>query len=84
MVLVITSHSSNDTPVQSGSSTASTVAKHGVEIRWAKGARLIILSYAVWVHGVCQVSHNTTRHFKGVDKNKSVERECLLQKLPII
>ncbi len=57
--------------------------KHGVQIRWAKGARLVILSYAVFVNGNCQVSHETTRHIK-IDKNAAVNREMEGQNLPII
>lgn len=48
MVLVITSHSSNDTPVQSGSSTASTVAKHGVELTEPKINTGVIFSTGSW------------------------------------
>ena len=57
--------------------------KHGVHIRWSRGANLVILSYAVWVNGICQVSHDTTRHMK-IDKNAAVNREMESQGLPII
>ena len=38
--------------------------KHGVEVRYGNGRRLQMLSYAVWVNGVCQVDHSTTNSLR--------------------
>lgn len=61
------------------------VGKHGIEIRWKRGAALIILSYAVWSHGVCQVSHDTTAALrKRHNLQDLVNLEAERSQLPII
>jgi len=41
-------------------SPTETSQKHGIELRFGKGRRLALLSYAVWVKGRCHVDHDTT------------------------
>lgn len=49
----------------------------GIELRFSKGRGLKILSYAVYVNGVCHVDHATTRANEraGIDLSKLVKIE---------
>ncbi len=60
--------------------------KHGIELRFSRGRKLKILSYAVWTNGNCSVSHDTTAATRrgGADLARLVEIEKQNTKLPII
>lgn len=61
--------------------------KHGIELRFGKGKKLMLLSYAVYVNGACQVSHETTAANRKTGMN--IQRHLEIEKannpsLPIL
>ncbi len=60
--------------------------KHGIELRFSKGRKLKLLSYAVWTNGNCCVNHATTRATRrgGANLVNLVQIEKQNTKLPII
>ena len=58
--------------------------KHGIELRFSKGRKLRLLSYAVWKNGDCYVSHKTTRSNDFEQLARLVEIEKQHTQLPII
>jgi len=53
--------------------------KHGIELRWRKGRKLRLLSYAIYIDGGCLVDHATTRADDkacgGIDGRLEIERK---------
>lgn len=60
--------------------------RHGIQPRYGSGRSFRLLSYAVFVRGVCQVSHGTTAALRrdGVEIGRLMRLEQERSGLPII